>query len=179
MVRCRACGACGTEGAMCTVSTFSTSTVSTLGTFSTFTTSESSTVSERSNSAVSLRSAIPIELPGVADLLDHVEIEVGDDQFVLVAAGFGDEASARIAEVALAVELADVPRRLGPDAVDRADEIAVRHRVRGLLELPEILREARDRRRRIEHDLGPVQPEDARPFRGLPVVAAVDPDLAD
>ena len=33
-----------------------------------------------------------------------------------------------------------------PDAVDRADEVAVRHRVRRLFELPEIFRQARHRR---------------------------------
>ena len=58
---------------------------------------------------------------------------------------FGQELPARIAEVALAVELADVPGRFGADAVDRAHEIAVGHRVRRLLELPEVL--ARGRRR--------------------------------
>src|SRR4029079_3799962 len=95
--------------------------------------------SERRNAAVGLGAAIPVELPGVADFLDHVEIEARDHQFVLVAAALGDEASPRIAEVALAVELADVPRRLHPDPVDRADEVAVRAGVRRLLQLPQIL----------------------------------------
>src|SRR5262249_37555060 len=89
-----------------------------------------------------------------------------------------DEASARIAEVALPVELADVPRRFGAHAVDRADEVAVGHGVRGLLELPQILGEARDGRRRVEHDLRAVQPEDARAFGEVTVVTDVDADSA-
>src|SRR5260221_3947377 len=120
--------------------------------------------SERSNRPVRLRSAIPIELPRVADFLDEIQIQIRDHELVLVAAALGDQAAARIAEVALAVELADVPGRLGADAVDRPHEIAVRDRVCGLLELPEILREARDRRRRVEPVLGPVQPEGASPL---------------
>ena len=71
----------------------------------------------------------------------------------------GDDLAARIAEVDSAVELADVPRRLFADAIDGADEVAVGHRVRRLLELPQILGQARHRRRRVEHDLGAGQPE--------------------
>src|SRR5690349_22747316 len=40
------------------------------------------------------------------------------DQLVLVAAALRDELPARVNEVRLAVELADVPRRLGADAVE-------------------------------------------------------------
>jgi len=39
----------------------------------------------------------------------------------------------------------DVPRRFGAHAIDRADEIAVGDGVRGLLDLPEMLAQARDR----------------------------------
>ena len=73
--------------------------------------------------------------------INRVGIEpLGDDDLVLVARRLGDDLPARVREVALAVELADLPRALGPDAVDRADEVAVRDRVRRLLELPEVLR---------------------------------------
>ena len=51
--------------------------------------------------------------------------------------------------------------------------------MRGLLELPEILGQAGDRRRRIEHDLRAVQPERARAFGEVPVVADVDADLRE
>ena len=54
---------------------------------------------------------------------------------------------------------ASVPTRLM-----QRHEVAVRHRVRRLLELPQVLREAGDRRRRVEDDLGAVQAEQrARP----------------
>src|SRR5207245_7883470 len=80
-------------------------------------------------------------------------------------------------EVARAVEFSDVPRRLGAHAIDATHEVAVGHRVRGLLELPEILREARDRRRRIEDDLRAVQAEQSRALGEMPVVADVAANL--
>ena len=88
-----------------------------------------------------------------------------------------EEVPARVDDVRRAVEAADVPRRLGADAVRRRDEVAVRHGVRGLLELPEVLREAGDRRRRVEDDLGAVQAERARALGEVAVVADVDADL--
>src|SRR5205807_2017907 len=77
----------------------------------------------------------------------------------------------------LPVELADIPWLLVADAIDRSDEIRVRDRVRRLLQLPEILRQSRDRCRRIENDFGAVQPERARPFRKMPVIADVDANV--
>ena len=46
--------------------------------------------------------------------------------------------------IARAVEFADIPRSFGANAIDRAHEIAIRNGVRRLLDLPQILREARD-----------------------------------
>jgi hypothetical protein len=71
--------------------------------------------------------------------------------------------AAGIAEVAGAVEFADVPGRLGADAVDRADEVAVGDGVRGLLELPEVFAEAGDGGRRVEDDLRAVETEARAP----------------
>ena len=48
-----------------------------------------------------------------------------DQQLVLVAAGDRLDFAARIDEIALAVEFADVPRRLDADPVDRPDVEAV------------------------------------------------------
>src|SRR5690349_11006954 len=126
---------------------------------------------------VRVRAAIAEELPGPADLLDHVHVEGAHHQLVLVLAGrAADDLAARIDEVRRPVELADVPRRLGADAVDRADEVAVGDRVRGLLELPQVLREARDRRRRVVDDLGAGEPERARTLGEVAVVADVRAD---
>src|SRR4029453_11830975 len=108
---------------------------------------------------VGLRPPVAEELPDLADLLNLVEVEVGDNQFFTVARTFGDDLAARGAEVALPVKLADVPRLLAPDAVDGADEIAVGDCVRGLLQLPQILAQTGDRRRRVEDDLRAVEPE--------------------
>src|SRR5947207_1620830 len=91
------------------------------------------------NRTVSIGPAITEELPGVAHLADLVHIEVGDDEFVEIARAFGEDLAAWVAEIALSVELADVPRCLGADAVDRPDEIAVSDSVCGLFEFPEVL----------------------------------------
>lgn len=40
---------------------------------------------KRTDILVGLRASVAEELPGVADLLDLVEVEVGDDEFRLVA----------------------------------------------------------------------------------------------
>src|SRR5688572_12629755 len=134
-------------------------------------------VSYGRDGAVGFRPAVAVELPGVAHLLDELEIEVGDDQLVAIAAADRDDLPAGIAEVALAVELADVPGRFVADAIDRADEVPVGNGVRRLLQLPEILGQPGDGRGRVQHDLRAVQPEDARPFGEMPVVADVDADL--
>src|SRR5512144_1613026 len=95
---------------------------------------------------VGLRTTIAEELPRVSHLTDLVEVELGGDQLRLVTRCGGEELPARIAEVTLPVELADVPRLLVSDAIDRADEIRVRDCVSWLLELPQILRQSRDGR---------------------------------
>src|SRR2546428_393056 len=94
--------------------------------------------------SVGFRAAVTIELPSVADFLDFVEIEFGDEQFILVAAGLLDDFAARIAEVALAVEFADFPGSFGADAIDGSDEVSVGDGVGGLLEFPKIFGETGD-----------------------------------
>src|SRR6266478_6359906 len=125
---------------------------------------------------VRLGATIPEELPGPAHLLDHVEVHLRDYELVFVLAAFRQEVSARIHEVARAVELADVPRCLDADPVDAAHEVAVRHRVRGLLELPQVLRQALHRRRRVEDNLGAMEAEQSRALGEMAVITDVDPD---
>src|ERR1051325_3762270 len=134
---------------------------------------------EAAQTAVCFRPAVAEELPRVAHFADLVEIELGGDERVLVACGDVHDLAARIAEVALSIKLADVPRALIADAVDRADVVAVRHGVRGLLELPEILRQTGHGRGRIEHDLRAGEAELARALGEVAVVADVDADRAD
>src|SRR5262249_39681637 len=128
-------------------------------------------------SAIGLRPPVTVELPGVAHFADLLQVELRGDQRVFVALGLGHELAARVAEVALSVELADVPRRLVADAVDGADEVAVGHGVRRLLELPEVFGESGHGGRRIEDDLRAVQPQLARSLGEVAVVADVDADL--
>src|SRR5207245_10729044 len=82
---------------------------------------------------VRLWSPVSVELPYVTHFQDLVEVEVGHHDLILVPRGLCDALAARIAEVALAVELADVPRLLMADPIDGPDEVAVGHGVGGLL----------------------------------------------
>src|SRR5688572_19227113 len=90
--------------------------------------------------AVGVRPAVSIELPGVADLLDPLEIEVAHDQLLVVRRGdVTDELAARIDEVALPVEIVVAEVLLDPDPVDRSNVIAVRDGVGDLLDPPQVL----------------------------------------
>src|ERR1035437_5115713 len=121
--------------------------------------------------------AVAEELPGLAHLDDHIEIEVRGEDLVFVAARLREDAAARIAEVALAVEFTDGPRGFGAHAVDGAHEIAVGHGVRGLLQLPQILAETGHGGRWVEDNLGAGQSQGARAFGEVAVVADVDADF--
>ena len=92
--------------------------------------------------------------------------------------GLADQLAARVGEVGLAVEVV-VAERLDADPVDRADEVLVGDGGRGLLQPPQVLREAAAGGRRVEHDLRPGQAERAPALREVPVVADVDADPAD
>src|SRR5690349_15855120 len=122
---------------------------------------------------VRLRPTITEKLPDVPYLTDPVEVELRGHEVVPITRRLRHEVAARIAEVALPVELSDPPRILVPHPVDRADEECVRHRVRRLLELPEILGQSGHRRRRVEHDLGTIEPELARALGKMTVIADV------
>jgi hypothetical protein len=71
-------------------------------------------------------------LPEVAHLAHHLPIHVCNQQLVFLFARLGDDLAARIDEIGGAVEAADVPRRLGADAVDGADVAAIGYGGRGL-----------------------------------------------
>src|SRR5215813_4697889 len=95
--------------------------------------------------SVTVRAAIAEELPRISHFANHVEIQIGHDQRILISRRLRNDLSARVAEITLAIKLADVPGLLVPDAIDRTDEIAVRDRMRRLLQLPQILRQTGDR----------------------------------
>src|SRR6266568_3855508 len=140
-------------------------------------TTASSGTSGRDEGTVRVRPAVAEELPDRADFVDGVEVEIGHHQRILVARALGHDLPPRVAEVALAVELAHLPRRLDPDPVDGPHEVAVGHGVGGLLQLPEVLGETGHGGRGVEHDLGAVQPEGAGPLGEVAVVADVHADL--
>src|SRR5713101_255968 len=75
--------------------------------------------------AVGFRTPVAIKLPDLPYFLDHIEIEVGDQHFVFVAAGLGEDLAAWIAEVTLAAKLSNVPRLFPSHAIDRAYEVSV------------------------------------------------------
>src|SRR5258708_33618065 len=94
--------------------------------------------------SVGFRPAVTIELPGITDFLNFIEIQFGDQQFILVAAGLLHAFAARVAEIALSVEFSDLPGMLGADSIDGGDKVSVGDGVGGLLEFPEIFGEAGD-----------------------------------
>src|SRR5882757_6013925 len=126
--------------------------------------------------SVGFRAAIAIELPGIADFLDFIEIQFGNEEFILVAAGLLDDFPTRVAEIALAIEFADFPGSFRADAIDSSDEVGVGDSVRGLLKFPEIFREAGDGGGGVVNDFGAVEAQDARAFGKMPVVTNVNAD---
>ena len=84
-----------------------------------------------------------------------------------------------IDEVALPVEVVGADVGLDAHPVDRPHEVAVGQRVADLLDPPQVFGQAAARGRRDEHHLGAVQAQRACALGEVPVVADVDPDLAD
>src|SRR5882724_11349122 len=125
---------------------------------------------------VGFRAAVAEELPGIADFLDFIEIEFGDEQFVLVAAGLLDDFPTRIAEITLAVKFADFPGSFRANAVDSGDEILIGDGVGGLLEFPKIFGEAGNGSGRVINDFGAVEAKTTRAFREVAVVTYVYAD---
>src|SRR6202035_954972 len=103
---------------------------------------------------------------------------VPDNELAVVpVARLADQPSLRADEVRGAVEVV-VAVLLDADAVDRADVVLVGDGRGRLLQLPQVIRQARARRARVEDDLRAVQAERAPPLREVPVVADVDADPA-
>src|SRR6476661_826514 len=123
--------------------------------------------------SVGLRAAIAEELPHVPHFADLVEIQLGRHELIPIPRRLRYELTTRVAEVALPVELADPPRVLVPDPIDRTHEERVRNGVRRLLELPQILGQPRHRCRRVEHDLRAIEPELAGALGKMTVVTDV------
>jgi len=119
--------------------------------------------------AVGFRAAVAIKLPSVADFLDFIEIQFRDEQLIFVAAGLLHDFPARIAEIALAVKLADLPGMLRADAIDGGDKISVGNGMRGLLQFPKIFGEPRDGGGGIVDDFRAVESEDSRAFGEMAV----------
>src|SRR5262249_44803566 len=57
--------------------------------------------------AIRIGATIAVELPGAAHLLDHRQVELRRHQLVTIFGRLGDDLTARVHEVAGAVELAD------------------------------------------------------------------------
>src|SRR6266542_5355533 len=128
---------------------------------------------------IRLGAAVAEELPGVADLAGLVEVQLGDQHLVGVLGGSGDDLPARVAEVARPVEPVRVQRLLGAHPVDGRDPVAVGHRVRRLLQLPQVAGQRLDRGGGVEHQLGALEPELPGNLGEVPVVADDQPDAAD
>src|SRR6266566_4632070 len=127
---------------------------------------------------VGVRTAVAVELPQVPDLGQLRHVQVAHQHLVLViGGGVAHQLSARVGEIRLAVEVV-VAERLHADPVDRADEVFVGHRGGGLLQPPQVLRQAAAGGRRVEHDPGAGQAERPPALGEVPVVADVYADPA-
>src|SRR6202162_2454172 len=130
----------------------------------------------RGDRSIAFRPTITEELPDFTNVRDQVQVKVGDHYFVFVPAGLGDNFAARIAEVALAIELPNAPWLFDAHAVDGAHKITIGYRVRGLFEFPQIFRQTCDRCRRIKDDFGSIQSQNAGALGKMTIVANVDSD---
>src|SRR6266436_2593155 len=106
--------------------------------------------------AVGFGAAVAEKLPGVTDLANHVEVDIGNNDGVLVAGRLCDDLPTWVTEITLTIEFADVPRLFMADAIDRSDKVSIGGGVSRLLQFPKVLRESCDSRRRIKNKLGAV-----------------------
>src|SRR5215831_13850608 len=128
--------------------------------------------------AVGIRAPVPVELPQLPYLAEHPHVQVADDDLLGgVGGGPADDLPARVGEVGLPVEVV-VAERLDADPVDGADVVLVGDRGAGLLQPPQVLRQAAAGRRRVEDDLGAGRPECPPALGEVPLVADVDTDPA-
>src|SRR5260370_15084715 len=74
---------------------------------------------------VHVGSPVTEKLPGLAHFADHVQVQVGRQNFVFVAGCLRDNLAAWIAEVTRSIKLADVPGRFHAHTINRCDEITV------------------------------------------------------
>src|SRR5579862_7424483 len=123
--------------------------------------------------------AVTIELPDISHLANHVEVQIGDDDRVLVTRTFGHDLAAWIREITLPVKLTETPRLLHPNAVDRPDVKYIGDRRGRLLQLPQVFAEPGDCGAGIEYDFRAVEPEQTPAFGKMPVVTDVDAHFAD
>ena len=119
--------------------------------------------------SVRIRPPIAIELPDATHLLDHVEVHLGDDEFILSSTQWpGNCRVGRRNDGS--VESSDVPGASVPTRLLQAMKYPLLNCVSWLFELPEAAI-TRQRRRWVEHDFGAVQAEEPCAFRKVTVVA--------
>src|ERR1700723_3624987 len=88
--------------------------------------------SQLGNFSIGFRAAVAVELPGVADFADQVQVQIAHDDVIRVARAGRQDAAAGVAEITLPVELADAPGFFPARPVDGTDEVAVGYSMRGL-----------------------------------------------
>src|SRR6266849_7634020 len=131
----------------------------------------------RDECLIAVGTPVAEELPRVAHFRDHVEVEIGDHDFIFVAAGLRDDFAPWIAEITLAIEFAYVPRRFFPYPIQCSHKVSIGYGVRWLFKLPKIFGKTRDGRRRIKDNFGAVQSQAACSFGKMAVVADVHSNL--
>ena len=85
---------------------------------------------------VHFRPSIPEELPPVADLPDHIQVKIGNDNFIPVFTALAQKLSLWIDKITGTVELTEFPGLLKPHAIVGADKNTIGHCLGRLFQLP-------------------------------------------
>jgi hypothetical protein len=78
-------------------------------------------------------------LPNISDFFDHVEIKVGNQQFIFIFLCSSKDLSAWIHKIRGAIKLSQVPGLFFTHPIDTAHEVTVGHGMSRLLQLPQVL----------------------------------------
>lgn len=85
---------------------------------------------------VHLGPSIPEELPSVADLPDHIQIKVRDDNFILIFTALNKNLSLWIDKIAGTVKLTEFPRFFKAYTIVGADKYTIGHCLGRLFQFP-------------------------------------------
>src|ERR1035437_5136485 len=138
-----------------------------------------SSTSGRGQTPVAVRSAVAVERPRVADLLQDVHVEVTNNDVVVgVRRRVTDLLTSRVDEVRRPVEIV-VAELSDAHPVEGADEVLIGDRGRGLFEVPEVRGQSATGRRGVKDDSRASEAQRPPTLGEMTVVADVHADRSD